>query len=103
MLAVIKTGGKQYRVTPGDKIKIDLLDAKEGEQFVFEEILLVSDEKNTEIGTPFIKGAKVTGKILKHDRHDKVMTFKYKAKKRYRLKKGHKQPYTHVEIVDIKN
>ncbi|MDD5098200.1 MAG: 50S ribosomal protein L21 [Candidatus Pacebacteria bacterium] len=103
MLAVIKTGGKQYKVAPGEKIKVEKLEAKEGEKIVFDEVLLIADENNVEIGAPFLKGAKVTGNVVKHDRHDKVIIFKYKPKKRYRLKKGHKQPYTEVEIVDIKN
>jgi large subunit ribosomal protein L21 len=103
MLAVIKTGGKQYKVTPGEKIKVEKLEAKEGEKIVFDEVLLIADENNVEIGAPFLKGAKVTANVVEHARHDKVIIFKYKPKKRYRLKKGHKQPYTEVEIIDIKN
>lgn len=101
-LAVIKTGGKQYKVAPGQKIKIEKLEGKEGDKISFAEVLLVSDGKNTQIGQPLIKGAKVSGKILKQDKADKVIVFKYKSKKRYKVKRGHRQPYTLVEIESLK-
>ncbi|MFA5715604.1 MAG: 50S ribosomal protein L21 [Candidatus Paceibacterota bacterium] len=103
MLAVIKTGGKQYKVSPKDKLKIEKLDIEEGKNVVFDNVLLIENGKDLVIGEPLIKGATVTGKILKQDRADKVMTFKYKSKKRYKVKKGHRQAYTEVEILDIKN
>jgi large subunit ribosomal protein L21 len=103
MLAVIKTGGKQYKVSPKDKLKIEKLDIEEGKEVVFDNVLLIENGKDLTIGEPLIKGATVTGKILKQDRADKVMTFKYKSKKRYKVKKGHRQAYTEVEILDIKN
>jgi large subunit ribosomal protein L21 len=103
MLAVIKTGGKQYKVSPKDKLKIEKLDIEEGKNVVFDNVLLIESGKDLVIGEPLIKGATVTGKILKQDRADKVMTFKYKSKKRYKVKKGHRQAYTEVEIIDIKN
>lgn len=103
MFAVIKTGGKQYKVSPGDKIKIEKLENKEGENVIFSEVLFVENEKDLIIGTPLIKGAEVKGKILKQDRKDKVIIFKYKPKKRYKVKKGHRQPFTEVEIIDIKS
>jgi large subunit ribosomal protein L21 len=102
MLAVIKTGGKQYKVSEGDKIKIEKLDNKEGEDIIFSEVLLIENGKDITIGTPMVKGAEVTAKILKQDRHEKVIIYKYKPKKRYRLKKGHRQPFTEVEITEIK-
>jgi len=102
MLAVIKTGGKQYKVSEGDKIKIEKLDNKEGEDVIFSEILLIENGKDINIGTPMVKGAEVKAKILKQDRHKKVIIFKYKPKKRYKLKKGHRQPFTEVEITEIK-
>ncbi|MDD2909579.1 MAG: 50S ribosomal protein L21 [Minisyncoccales bacterium] len=101
MLAVIKTGGKQYIVSPGKKIKIEKLDIEEGENVTFEDVLLINDGKKTVIGEPIIKGATVAGKVLKQDRHKKLIVFKYKPKKRYKVKKGHRQPFTEVEISEI--
>jgi large subunit ribosomal protein L21 len=103
MLAVIKTGGKQYRVSPKDKLRIEKIETAEGKEVVFDSVLLVEKGKEIIIGEPMIKGATVTAKVLKQGKADKVMTFKYKAKKRYRLKKGHRQPYTQVEILEIKS
>ncbi len=103
MLAVIKTGGKQYKVTPGQKIKIEKLENNVGDEVVFDSVLLVDNEKEVSIGNPLVKGAKVLGKVLNQDKHDKVIIYKYKPKKRYRLKKGHRQPFTEVEIVKIEN
>jgi large subunit ribosomal protein L21 len=101
MLAVIKTGGKQYTVSTGQKIKIEKLEEVEGNEITFEEVLLVDNDKDLLIGDPLVKNAKVTGKVLKQDKHDKVIIFKYKPKKRYKVKKGHRQPYTEVEILSI--
>lgn len=103
MLAVIKTGGKQYLVQPGDKIKIEKLDKKEGAEVAFSDVLLVEKNKKVEIGTPKVKEAKVLAKILSQGKGDKVIIFKYKAKKRYKRKIGHRQPYTEVEITEIKS
>lgn len=101
MLAVIKTGGKQYLVTPGKKIKIEKLEKKEGSEVSFNDVLLLEKNKAIEIGTPTLKGVKVTGKILSQGKDKKVIVFKYKAKKRYQVKKGHRQPFTEVEIEKI--
>ncbi len=101
MLAVIKTGGKQYLVSPGDKVKIEKLNKKEGAEIVFSDVLLLEKNKKVEIGDPLVKGVKVTAKILKQDKAKKVIIFKYKAKKRYKVKKGHRQPFTQVEILKI--
>lgn len=101
MLAVIKTGGKQHLVKPGDKIKIEKLDAKEGEEVIFSDVLLLEKNKKLEIGQPLVKNATVTAKILKQGKGDKVIIFKYKPKKRYKVKKGHRQPFTEVEILKI--
>lgn len=101
MLAVIKTGGKQYLVSPGDKIKIEKIDGKESEEIIFKEVLLLEKNKKLEIGTPKVKGAKVIGKILKQGKFDKVIIFKYKPKTRYKKKTGHRQPFTEVEIIGI--
>ena len=101
MLAVVKTGGKQYIVTPGKKIKIEKLNKKEGSEIIFKEVLLLEKNKKTEIGSPLIKGAKVIGKVISQGKRKKVIVFKYKAKKRYKVKKGHRQPFTEVEILKI--
>lgn len=99
--AVIETGGKQYRVSEGNKIKIEKLNAEEGKDFVFDKVLLVNTEKGSKIGTPYVEGAKVEGKVLSQGRNKKIIVFRYHAKTRYRKKKGHRQPFTEVEIVKI--
>jgi len=101
MLAVIKTGGKQYLVKPGDKIKIEKIDKKEGSEITFKEVLLVEKNRKLEIGTPLVKNAKVIGKILSQGKGKKVIIFKYKAKTRYKKKAGHRQLFTEVEIIKI--
>jgi len=101
MLAVIKTGGKQYLVSPGDKIKIEKVNKKEGQDITFKDVLLVEKRNKIEIGNPLVKGAKVIGKVLKHDKAKKIIVFKYKSKTRYKVKKGHRQPFTEVEITKI--
>jgi len=101
MLAIIKTGGKQYLVSPGNKIKIEKIDKKAGSEIVFHEVLLLEKNKKTEIGMPFIKGAKVSAKVVTQGRGKKVIVFKHKAKKREKTKKGHRQAYTEVEITKI--
>ena len=101
MLAVIKTGGKQYLVEPGDKIKIEKIDKEPSKEISFSEVLLLEKDKKLEIGTPFLKGAKVKAKVLEQDKHKKVIIFKYKPKKRYKKKTGHRQPYTLIEIKSI--
>lgn len=104
MIAVIKTGGKQYLVSPGQKIKIEKIkNKKERQEIVFEEVLLLEKGKKIEIGDPFIKGAKVTGKILREGKGKKVIVFKYKPKTRYKKKQGHRQPFTEVEITKIES
>ena len=102
MIAIIKTGGKQYIVKPGDKLKVEKLDKKEGVEISFTDVLLVEKNKKVEIGTPMLK-AEVQAKILKHGKGDKIIVFKYKPKKRYSRKIGHRQPYTEIEILGIKN
>lgn len=102
MLAVIKAGGKQYIVSPGKKIKIEKLEKKAGEEIAFEEVLLVENDGKVEIGTPLVGGSKVIGKILKQGKSKKVIVFKVRVKKRYKVKKGHRQPFTEVEILNVK-
>ena len=102
--AVIKTGGKQYKVSKGDSIKIEKLSdtAKVGDKVAFEEVLLVDNGKNeTDIGTPYIDGAKVSGTLLEISRSKKVIVIKYKQKSRYFKKHGHRQPFFKVKIDKI--
>ena len=99
--AVIKTGGKQYIVSPGKKIKVEKLLKEEGSEVEFSEVLLLENEKGLTIGEPFVEGAKVKGKLLSHGKGEKLVIFKFKAKKRERRKKGHRQPYSEVEITSI--
>jgi large subunit ribosomal protein L21 len=101
MLAVIKTGGKQYKVAEGDKIKIEKLDLEDGVKVSFDEVLFLGDEKGVKIGTPFISGTTVVATVLGQGRHKKVWGIKHKAKKRYKMKFGHKQMYTEVQIEKI--
>lgn len=101
MLAVIKTGGKQYLVKKGDRIEIEKIEGKEGDEIEFTDILLVEKNKKVEIGKPKVEKAKVVGKILEQGRGEKVIIFKYKPKKRYKKKAGHRQPYTKIEIKEI--
>jgi len=101
MIAIIRTGGKQYLVQPGDKIKVEKLEKKEGEEFSFQDVLLIEKDKKIEIGTPVLK-MEVQAKVLSHGKGDKVIVYKYKPKKRESRKIGHRQPYTEVEIIGIK-
>jgi large subunit ribosomal protein L21 len=100
MLAVIKTGGKQYLVSKGKKVEIEKLDMEVGAEVSFD-VLYVGDEKTAIVGTPLVEGATVTGRVIDQARHDKVVGVKHKPKKRYHMKFGHRQPYTEVEIVKI--
>ena len=99
--AVIKTGGKQYLVSPGQKVKIEKLEKKEGDEVVFDKVLLLEKGNKLEIGTPDVSGAKVSGKVLSQGKGKKVIIFKYKAKTRRKTKKGHRQAFTEVKIEKI--
>lgn len=101
MLATIETGGKQYNVKEGDRINIEKIEGEEGSQVFFDKVLLVDDEKEVKVGTPYLPGVKVEGKISAQFRGEKITIIKYKAKKRYRKKQGHRQNLTEVEIVKI--
>jgi large subunit ribosomal protein L21 len=100
--AVIQTGGKQYRVAEGDRLQIEKLETEEGGEVRFNNVLLLADGERVSVGKPTVSGAVVTGKILKQDRHDKVIVFRYHSKTRQRKKKGHRQPFTEVEITGIR-
>ena len=101
MYAVIKTGGKQYRVQQGDVIFVEKLNAQADEAVTFDEVLLVGDADQSKVGTPVVEGAKVEGKVLAQVKGEKIIVYKYKAKKNERKKQGHRQPYTKVEITAI--
>lgn len=101
MYAVIKTGGKQYQVKVGDVVFIEKIDAEDGATVTFDEVLLVGGEEGVKVGTPVVSGAKVEAKVLGQTKGKKVIVFKYKSKKGYRNKNGHRQPYTKVEIASI--
>jgi len=101
MFAVIKTGGKQYLVQPGDKINVEKLDAEAGKEITFSDVLLYDKNRKIEIGTPLVKGVKVQAKVLGQVKGEKLIIFKYKPKKRYKRKIGHRQNFTQVEILSI--
>lgn len=102
MYAIIESCGKQYKVAEGDVVFFEKLDTEEGKKVSFDKVILVSDEGKVEIGSPYVKGAKVEGKVVAHGKGKKIIVFKYKAKKNYRRKQGHRQPYTKVEITAVK-
>ena len=99
--AVIKTGGKQYRVKPGDMLDVELLPNPVDSIAEFNEVLALSDGGEVTIGAPLVEGAKVTAQVLSHYKDKKLMVYKYKAKTRYRRKRGHRQNYTRLRIQDI--
>lgn len=99
--AVIQTGGKQYRVAVGNKLKIEKLEAAVDGEVVFDKVLLTVDGDNATIGAPMVAGAKVEGKVLRQGRNKKVIVFKYHSKTRRRKKNGHRQPFTEVEITKV--
>ncbi len=101
MYAVIKTGGKQYKVQVGDEIFVERLDNIEGESVVFSEVLAVSDDAGLKVGTPYIDGMTVTGEVLKNGKSKKITVFTYKPKKNEKRKLGHRQPYSKVVIKEI--
>ena len=102
MYAVIEACGKQYKVTKGDVVFFEKLDVEEGKKVTFDKVVLLSNDGKVEVGAPYVKGIKVEGKVVAHGKGKKIIVFKYKAKKNYRRKQGHRQPYTKVEITAIK-
>ncbi len=101
MYAIIETGGKQYRVTEGDQIRIEKINAADGEQVKFDKVLVLGDGADAKVGAPYVEGAAVFADVVETGKGKKVIIFKYKAKKDYRKKQGHRQPYTLVEITGI--
>ncbi|NIP39442.1 MAG: 50S ribosomal protein L21 [Candidatus Dadabacteria bacterium] len=102
MQAVIRTGGKQYVVKPGDVIDVELLNSEDGSNVEFDDVLLVSDEgSDVKVGSPTVEGAKVTGKVLGTKKGKKIIVFKFRRRKGFKKKQGHRQKYSSVEITDI--
>jgi large subunit ribosomal protein L21 len=101
MYAVIKTGGKQYRVAAGEKLKVEQIAADVGAEIVLSEVLVLADGEDVRMGTPLIDGAAVTARVIGHGRGDKVRIFKMRRRKHYRKTQGHRQNYTEIEIVGI--
>lgn len=102
MYAIIESCGRQYKVAEGDVVFFEKLDAEEGKKVTFSNVVLVSEEGKVQVGNPYVKGVKVEGKVVSHGKGKKIIVFKMKAKKNYRRKQGHRQPYTKVEITSIK-
>ena len=101
MYAVVKTGGKQYRVSAGEKLKIEQIGAEVGQEIVLDQVLLVADGEALKMGAPLVAGATVKAKVLAHGRGDKVHIFKMRRRKHYRKSQGHRQNYTEIEILGI--
>lgn len=101
MYAVIETGGKQYKVAEGDTLFIEKLGLDEGAEVTFDKVAALGKDEGLVIGAPYVDGAKVSAKVMKNGKEKKIMVFKFKAKKNYRRRKGHRQPYTKVQIEKI--
>ncbi|MCP4577827.1 MAG: 50S ribosomal protein L21 [Deltaproteobacteria bacterium] len=101
MYAVINSGGKQHRVNPGDEVKVEKLQGEVGESIIFDQVLMTSDGESVRVGQPFLEDTKVTGRITRHGKNRKILVFKYKRRKGYRKKVGHRQQFTQVRIEDI--
>lgn len=101
MYAVIQTGGKQYRVAPGDTLTVEKLPGNVGDAVEFGEVLMLSRDGSLAVGTPRVEGARVTGKIVQHGRGEKLVVYKFRRRKNYRLRNGHRQNYTSIQISDV--
>lgn len=102
MFAIVETGGKQYKVEPGQKLKVEKLEAETGTALSLDKVLLVADGEAVKVGAPYVSGARVEAKVLKQGKEDTKIVFKYHSKTRYRKKKGHRQLYTELEVVSVK-
>jgi large subunit ribosomal protein L21 len=101
MYAVVVTGGKQYRVSPGDRLRVEKLEAAEGDSISLEQVLMVVDGDDIRIGAPVLEGGKVTAEVKTHGRGDKVEIIKFRRRKHHMKRQGHRQAYTELEITDI--
>ncbi len=102
MFAIIRTGGKQYKVEKNSKIRVEKIDAKQGDSIKLSDVIFLNDGKSAKLGSPLIKGAEVTATVVEQTRNDKVIIFKKKRRQNYRRKNGHRQHVTVLEITDIK-
>lgn len=100
--AIIQTGGRQFRVQPGDVVDVDLLDVEPGQTTTFDEVLLAADDSGVQIGAPLVKGAKVTAEVIEQRKAPKVVSFKFRRRKGYHRTVGHRQKLTRVKVADIK-
>jgi large subunit ribosomal protein L21 len=103
MYAVIQTGGKQYRVAPGDMVKVEKLEGEKGDPVTFDKVLLTSDGEDIHLGNPYLEGARVLGRITGHGKNRKIIVFKYKRRKGYRKKQGHRQNFTLIQVDNIES
>ncbi len=101
MFAIVQTGGKQYRVSPGDILRVEHLPGERGDEVLIEQVLLVADGDAIQVGQPLVAGARVVSEILRQGKAKKIIVFKKKRRKKYRLKQGHRQLYTALEIKEI--
>jgi large subunit ribosomal protein L21 len=101
MHAIVECGGKQYRVAAGDIFQVELLAAEEGQEHIIDKVIAISSDEGTMIGNPYLAGARVVCKVLDHGKGRKVIVFHYKPKKNIRKKKGHRQPFTKLEVIRI--
>jgi len=101
MYVVFKTGGKQYRATTGDVIKVEKIEAEKGATIELDEVLMVGEGEDVKVGTPYLEGGKVTATVLDHGRRDKIKVIKFKRRKNYRRQMGHRQYFTQIEITGI--
>lgn len=101
MYAIIRTGGKQYQVSPGERVRVEKLAGAVGDTVEIDDVLLVADGDEIKVGQPVLEGVKVSARIVEQDKAKKILVFKKKRRKGYRVKRGHRQPYTALEIKDI--
>ena len=101
MYAVVKTGGKQYKVAVGEKLKVEQIPAELDSQIELTEVLMIADGDKVQVGAPFVSGAKVVAKVVEHGRGEKIRVFKMRRRKHYQKRQGHRQNYTRIEIVSI--
>jgi len=103
MFAVFKSGGKQHRVSEGEVVRLELIDSEPGSSLTFDEVLLIAEGDNVTVGAPYVTGGKVTAEVVGHDRHDKIRIIKFRRRKHYMRRAGHRQWYTDVRITGIKD
>jgi large subunit ribosomal protein L21 len=103
MYAIFETGGKQYKVSEGENCMVEKLPDEAGSEVAFEKVLLIQDGDDVSVGAPYLEGARISGRVLSHGKGKKIIVFKYKSKKNYRKKQGHRQPFTLVKIEKIQS